>query len=262
MKAVGLYKYLPIEEPDSLVEVDLPKPEATGSDLLVRVEAVSVNPVDTKVRAPGKPDRTTPHVLGWDAAGMVEAIGPAVTLFKRGDEVYYAGDITRPGSNSQYQLVDERIVGRKPRSLSLDEAAAIPLVAITAYEALFDRLGIDSQGTSKGRSLLIIAGAGGVGICAGLGWCGYTILGNTGRHANIFPLIIGSFSPFTVLTVLIDPMQFGGSIYEPDSGQIVAARMAVLICGWIATALYGVVVWQMYRSMVKNFDMTIRRQSR
>ena len=166
MKAVGLYKYLPIEEPDSLVELDLPKPEATGGDLLVRVEAVSVNPVDTKVRAPGKPDRTTPHVLGWDAAGMVEAIGPAVTFFKPGDEVYYAGDITRPGSNSQYQLVDERIVGRKPTSLSLDEAAAIPLVAITAYEALFDRLGIDSKGTSKGRSLLIIAGAGGVGSMA------------------------------------------------------------------------------------------------
>jgi ABC-type Na+ efflux pump permease subunit len=101
-----------------------------------------------------------------------------------------------------------------------------------------------------------------IGICAGLGWCGYSILGTGGRHANIFPLIIGSFSPFTVLTVLIDPIQFGGAVFEPGGGQVAAARVTVLVCGWIATALYGVVVWQMYRSMVKNFDMTIRRQSR
>jgi ABC-type transport system involved in multi-copper enzyme maturation permease subunit len=101
-----------------------------------------------------------------------------------------------------------------------------------------------------------------IGICAGLGWCGYTILGNAGRHAGIFPLIVGSFSPFTVLTVLIDPVQFGGSSFEPGSGDVPLARTAVLVCGWIATALYGVVVWTMYKSMVKNFDMTIRRQSR
>ena len=166
MKAVGLYKYLSIREADSLVDLDLPKPEATGHDLLVRVEAVSVNPVDTKVRAPGKPVRTTPHVLGWDAAGVVESVGPAVTLFKPGSKVYYAGDITRPGSNSQYQLVDERIVGRRPASLTVEEAAALSLVAITAYEALFDRLDIDMEGRSKDCTLVIIAGAGGVGSMA------------------------------------------------------------------------------------------------
>lgn len=166
MKAVGLYKYLPIGDPESLLDLDVPKPEATERDLLVRVEAVSVNPVDTKVRAPGKPKRIEPHVLGWDAAGIVEAVGQAVTLFKPGDQIYYAGDISRPGSNSQYQLVDERIVGRKPSSMSMEEAAAIPLVTITAYEALFDRLGLCFDGTFKGRTILIIAGAGGVGSMA------------------------------------------------------------------------------------------------
>ena len=166
MKAVGLYKYLPINHPESLVDLEFPKPNATGRDLLVHVDAVSVNPVDTKVRAPGKPERTDPHVLGWDAAGVVEAIGSAVTLFKAGDPVYYAGDIGRAGSNSEFQLVDERIVGRKPVSLTMEQAAAIPLVAITAYEALFDRLGIDRNGSHRGRSILIIGGAGGVGSMA------------------------------------------------------------------------------------------------
>jgi NADPH:quinone reductase len=166
MRAVGLYQHLPIDKPDSLLDLQLPKPEPAGRDLLVRVEALSVNPVDTKVRAPGKPARTTPLVLGWDAAGVVDAVGPAVSLFKPGDDVFYAGDITRPGSNSEYQLVDERIVGHRPRSLSVEEAAALPLVSITAYEALFDRLGIDVNGQYRGRILLIIGGAGGVGSMA------------------------------------------------------------------------------------------------
>jgi NADPH2:quinone reductase len=166
MRAVGLYQHLPIDKPDSLLDLQLPKPEPAGRDLLVRVEALSVNPVDTKVRAPGKPARTTPLVLGWDAAGVVDAVGPAVSLFKPGDDVFYAGDITRPGSNSEYQLVDERIVGHRPRSLSVEEAAALPLVSITAYEALFERLGIDVNGQYRGRILLIIGGAGGVGSMA------------------------------------------------------------------------------------------------
>jgi zinc-binding alcohol dehydrogenase family protein len=166
MQAVGLYQHLPIDKPDSLMDLDLPKPEAAGRDLLVRVEAVSVNPVDTKVRAPGKPPRTSPLVLGWDAAGTVEAVGQEVSLFKPGDHVFYAGDITRPGTNSQYQLVDERIVGHRPRTLSVEEAAALPLVSITAYEALFDRLAIDPDGAGRGRALLVIAGAGGVGSMA------------------------------------------------------------------------------------------------
>ncbi|HEV3422270.1 MAG TPA: zinc-binding alcohol dehydrogenase family protein [Paraburkholderia sp.] len=163
MKAVGLYRYLPIDHPEVLLDVEIPKPEATGRDLLVKVEAISANPVDYKVRAPKDAVETAPRVLGWDAAGTVAAVGPDVTLFKVGDPVFYAGSITRPGANSEYHLVDERIVGRKPVSLDFSHAAALPLTAITAWEALFDRLGVSPQGADEGRSVLIIGGAGGVG---------------------------------------------------------------------------------------------------
>ncbi|HEX9395587.1 MAG TPA: zinc-binding alcohol dehydrogenase family protein [Burkholderiales bacterium] len=142
---------------DSLVDIELPKPTPTGRDLLVKVEAVSVNPVDTKRRiAPN--EKAEPRVLGWDAAGTVAAVGDKVGLFSEGDAVYYAGDVTRPGCNSEFHLVDERIVGRKPKSLDFAQAAAIPLTAITAWEAYFDRLNVQS-----GKTLLIIGGAGGVG---------------------------------------------------------------------------------------------------
>jgi len=127
MKAIALTHYLPISDPQSLVDVELPKPSPLENDLLVRVEAVSVNPVDTKVRAPKEKVEREPKVLGWDAAGVVEAVGNAVTRFKIGDEVYYAGDVTRAGCNAQFQAVDERIVGRKPKALSFAEAAALPL---------------------------------------------------------------------------------------------------------------------------------------
>lgn len=163
MKAVGLTHYLPIEDPGSFIDVELPKPVPEGHDLLVAVKAVSVNPVDTKVRAPKDTVEETPRVLGWDAAGVVEAVGPDVTLFAPGDEVYYAGDITRPGSNSEFQLIDERIVGHKPKSLGFAEAAALPLTTLTAYESFFDRLGIDRDGGNKGESILIIGAGGGVG---------------------------------------------------------------------------------------------------
>ena len=163
MKAVALTHYLPISDPQSLFDVELPKPSAGERDLLVRVEAISVNPVDTKVRSPKPKVETAPRILGWDAAGVVEAVGPAVTRFKAGDEVYYAGDVTRPGCNAEFQLVDERIVGRKPRTLSFAEAAALPLTAITAWESFFERMGIDPQGANRGQSLLIIGGAGGMG---------------------------------------------------------------------------------------------------
>jgi zinc-binding alcohol dehydrogenase family protein len=139
----------------SLNDIELPRPSPTGHDLLVRVEAVSVNPVDTKQRKAGS---ATPRVLGWDAAGTVEATGPEVTLFKPGDAVYYAGDVTRPGCDSEFHLVDERIVGRKPKKLDFAQAAAIPLTAITAWESYYDRMKVQ-----KGRSILIIGGAGGVG---------------------------------------------------------------------------------------------------
>ena len=163
MKAVALTRYLPIEDPESFIDADLPKPVPAGRDILVAVKAVAVNPVDTKVRAPKEGIEETPRVLGWDASGVVESVGPDATLFKAGDEVFYAGDITRAGSNAEFQLVDERIVGQKPKSLSHSEAAALPLTAITAYEAFFDRLGIDRDGADKGQSILLIGGAGGVG---------------------------------------------------------------------------------------------------
>ena len=163
MKAVALTRYLPIDDPQSFLDVELDKPAPDGRDLLVAVKAVAVNPVDTKVRAPKDTVEPVPRVLGWDASGVVEAVGPDVSLFKPGDEVYYAGDITRPGTNQEFHLVDERIVGRKPASLSHAEAAALPLTTITAYEAFFDRLAIDRDGADAGQSILIVGGAGGVG---------------------------------------------------------------------------------------------------
>lgn len=163
MKAVALTQYLPVEDVNAFLDVELPKPTALGRDLLVSVKAVSINPVDTKIRSPKDKVEDAPRVLGWDASGVVEAVGPDVTLFKPGDEVYYAGDVTRPGSNAEFQLVDERIVGLKPKSLSFAEAAALPLTTITAYESFFDRLGIDRDGADKGQSLLIVGAGGGVG---------------------------------------------------------------------------------------------------
>ncbi|MGJ4804605.1 zinc-binding alcohol dehydrogenase family protein [Luteimonas sp. SDU82] len=166
MRAVGLRRYLPIDDPDSLIELELERPVPGARDLLVRVEAVSVNPVDTKVRAPRPQVEAQPRVLGYDGAGVVEAVGSHVTGFRPGDAVYYAGDITRPGSNAQLQLVDERIVARKPASLDFAQAAALPLTALTAWELLFDRMGYAFEGGGAGRSLLVIGGAGGVGSIA------------------------------------------------------------------------------------------------
>jgi zinc-binding alcohol dehydrogenase family protein len=143
-------------------EIELPDPSSKGRDLLVRVEAISVNPVDTKRRA-AEANATQPRVLGWDAAGVVVAAGEQASLFKAGDEVFYAGDVTRPGCNSELHLVDERIVGRKPKKLDFAQAAAIPLTAITAWESFFDRMKIDRGGRQTGASILIISGAGGVG---------------------------------------------------------------------------------------------------
>lgn len=145
---------------DKINEITLPMPVAAGHDLLVEVKAVSVNPVDTKVRAGFKAQE--PRVLGWDAVGVVVATGEAVTLFKPGDEVWYAGSLTRPGSNAEYQLVDERIVALKPETIDNASAAALPLTTITAWEMLFDRLGIQEKG-NKGDVLLIVGAAGGVG---------------------------------------------------------------------------------------------------
>lgn len=161
MKAVVYTQHgLPISDPASLQDTELPMPLAGPHDLLVEVRAVSVNPVDTKIRNGAAV--TEPRVLGWDASGIVRAVGSSVTLFKEGDEVFYAGSIVRPGSNSQFQAVDERIVGRKPSSLDFAQSAALPLTSITAWELLFDRLKV-AEGGGAGKSLLIIGAAGGVG---------------------------------------------------------------------------------------------------
>jgi NADPH:quinone reductase-like Zn-dependent oxidoreductase len=188
MKAVGLYRYLPIDHPEALLDLDVPAPTATGHDLLVEVTAISVNPVDYKMRSPKDQVETTPRILGWDVAGVVKAIGPDVTLFRPGDAVFYAGARLRQGGNSELHLVDERIVGRKPANLSFAEAAALPLTTLTAWEGLFERMAISKQltdmgnnltatgrqgprqgstsGAHAGRTVLIIGGAGGVGSIA------------------------------------------------------------------------------------------------
>ena len=166
MKAVGLTHYLPISDERALLDVELENPSPRPRDLLVRVRAVSVNPVDTKVRAPKPKVEPTPKVLGWDAAGEVVAVGGEVRGFELGDHVYYAGDITRPGSNAELQAVDARIAARMPKSLDFAGAAALPLTGLTAYEALFDRIAISPAGADEGKSILIVGGAGGVGSIA------------------------------------------------------------------------------------------------
>jgi zinc-binding alcohol dehydrogenase family protein len=166
MRAVAYQSPQPISSASALVDVDLPVPVATGQDLLVEVRAVSVNPVDTKIRKSVAPADGEWKVLGWDAAGVVVATGPDVTAFKPGDEVYYAGAIHRPGTNAQFHLVEERIVGRKPKSLDFKAAAALPLTAITAWEMLFDRLDVAKPVPGAARAIVIIGGAGGVGSIA------------------------------------------------------------------------------------------------
>ena len=164
MRAIGLHQSLPITNPESLQDVELPSPQDLGPrDLLVHVHAVSVNPVDVKIRGGANPEPLpAPRILGWDASGVVTAVGSEVTHFKVGDAVFYAGDLMRPGTNSEFHQVDERIVGPKPASMTHAQAAALPLTSITAYESLFHRLGIDHDGKNKGESILIIGGSGGV----------------------------------------------------------------------------------------------------
>ena len=163
MKAIGYHASLPIAEDRSLVDLTVPVPVPKPRDLLVRVQAISVNPVDVKVRANVAPPEGEAKILGWDAAGIVEAVGAEVTAFKPGDAVFYAGAIDRPGANSELHAVDARIVGRKPASLSFAQAAALPLTAITAWELLFDRLAVPYGTKNQAGAILIVNGAGGVG---------------------------------------------------------------------------------------------------
>ncbi|MGE8344105.1 MAG: zinc-binding alcohol dehydrogenase family protein [Flavobacterium sp.] len=167
MKAIGFKTSLPIENPESFIEFEAVKPIPGPHDLLVKIDAISVNPVDFKIRQNSAKDTVleTPKIIGWDAVGIVQSVGQDVTLFEVGDPVYYAGDITKQGSNAEYQIIDERIVGKKPKALSIEEAAVIPLTALTAWEILFDRIRISAD-KDKGKSILIIGGAGGVGSIA------------------------------------------------------------------------------------------------
>ncbi|WP_313644794.1 zinc-binding alcohol dehydrogenase family protein [Stenotrophomonas sp.] len=188
MKAIGLRHYLSIDDPLALEDVQIDAPAAPqGQDLLVQVQAVSVNPVDTKLRSARAGEENPPRVLGFDAAGVVIAVGPEVTAFEVGDEVYYAGDVTRPGCNAQQQLVDERLVGRKPTTLDFAEAAALPLTTLTAWELLFQRMPYQLDGRrNTGKVLLIIGGAGGVGSMAiQLGrHAGFTVVATASRSES------------------------------------------------------------------------------
>ena len=162
MRAIGYNKIGPITELDSLIEFEADKPELGARDLLVEVRGISVNPVDVKVRVLMEPDNGT-KVIGYDAGGVVREVGSEVSIFKEGDEVFYSGDLTRPGTNSEFHAVDERIVGKKPQSLGFAEAAGFPLTSITAWEILFDSFAL-GEGGGKGESLLIVGAAGGVGV--------------------------------------------------------------------------------------------------
>jgi NADPH2:quinone reductase len=168
MKAVSFCQQLPIEDDESFLDLIVDKPTPGPRDLLVKVHAISVNPVDTKIRKGSGPGQPTGElkILGWDAAGIVEGVGSDVTLFSPGDEVYYAGSLDRPGSYAEFQAVDERIVGRKPSSLDFASAAALPLTTITAWEMLFDRLRLRIGKPVNQGSILIVGGAGGVGSIA------------------------------------------------------------------------------------------------
>jgi zinc-binding alcohol dehydrogenase family protein len=163
MKAIGYRIPQPITAEDSLVQLQLPEPVPGARDLCVAVRAVSVNPADVKIRASAVPTKGEARILGFDAAGVVKSVGSGVTLFKPGDEVFYAGAMDRPGTNSEFHLVDERIVGCKPATLSFGEAAALPLTSITAWELLFDRLAVPYGAKTQCGTILIINGAGGVG---------------------------------------------------------------------------------------------------
>ena len=166
MRAIGYRTPGAIEAPDSLVDIELPRPEPGPRDLLVEVRAVSVNPVDTKVRRRAAAEPGGWKVLGWDAAGVVVDAGSEVSRFKPGDHVFYAGSLDRQGTNAEYHVVDARIAGRKPATLDFAQAAALPLTAITAWETLFDRLDVRRPVPGAAGALLVIGGAGGVGSIA------------------------------------------------------------------------------------------------
>ncbi|MCY1267142.1 Zinc-type alcohol dehydrogenase-like protein [compost metagenome] len=184
MKAVAYFQNLPIDNPEALQDIVLPEPQPGPRDLLVEVRAISVNPVDTKVRRNAAPETGQPRVLGWDVAGVVKAVGSEVSLFQPGDRVFYAGDLTRQGGNAEFHRVDERIVGHMPKSLDFAAAAALPLTSITAWELLFDRLQVAEGKADLGQSLLVVGAAGGVGsilVQLARQLTGLTVIGTASR---------------------------------------------------------------------------------
>ena len=188
MKAIGFLEHLPIQDTNSLIEFSEPIPQAHGHDLLVKISAISVNPVDVIVRKSGHKKLIQPKVIGWDAVGTVTEIGEDVTLFQKGEKVFYAGSFIRPGSNSEYQLVDERIVGHAPKNLTDAEIAVMPLTSLTAWEVIFEQLEIDpTDKNNQQKTILIINGSGGVGSIATqlAHWAGLKVIATASRTETI-----------------------------------------------------------------------------
>ena len=284
MRAIGYTDRGPISAESAVVEFETDKPQPGPKDLLVEVRGISVNPVDVKVRANRQPPDGKPLVLGFDAAGIVEEVGAATTRFRPGDEVFYAGDITRPGTNAEFHVVDERIVGRKPSTLGFDEAAAMPLTSITAWEILFDSLCL-SEGDGAGESLLVVGGAGGVGsilIPVGKKLTGLTVIATASRpdtrewvekmgadhvinHRNpldeemrdlgIAPRYVASLNHtdthFAAIVELIKPRGHIALIDDPQSLDISAIKFKALTFSW---------EFMFARSMFKTDDMDAQHE--
>ncbi|MEL6402327.1 MAG: zinc-binding alcohol dehydrogenase family protein [Cyanobacteria bacterium J06607_6] len=283
MKAIGYQDAGPITAANALIEFATETPQPGSNDLLVEVRGISVNPVDVKVRASAQPDNG-PRILGFDAAGVVQAVGSAVTRFRPGDEVFYAGDITRPGTNAELHVVDERLVGRKPASLGFAEAAGMPLTSITAWELLFDSLGL-KEGEGAGESLLVIGGAGGVGsilIQLAKKLTGLTVIATASRedtrawvekmgadrvinHRNpldeemqalgISPRYVASLTHtqqhFAAVVKLIKPRGHIALIDDPDALDIAAIKPKALSFSW---------EFMFARSMFQTDDMDAQHQ--
>ncbi|MDN5567850.1 MAG: zinc-binding alcohol dehydrogenase family protein, partial [Paracoccus sp. (in: a-proteobacteria)] len=282
MKALGYRKAGPITEADALTAFDAPRPDLGPHDLLVEVRGISVNPVDTKLRAAVSPDHGH-KILGFDAAGVVVETGPAVTDYAIGDHVFYAGDVTRPGTNAALHAVDERIVGRKPRTLDFDQAAGLPLTAITAWEILFDSFRL-TEGGGKDAALLVIGGAGGVGsilIQLAKALTGLTVIATASRPetrewvtkmgadhvidhhqplaAQVAQLglspryvaaLTGTDQHFAQIIQLIAPRGHIALIDDPDTLDITPAKPKALTISW---------EFMFTRSMFATPDMTAQR---
>ncbi len=283
MKAIGYNNAGPVTAPDALFEFETAMPVPGPHDLLVKVEGVSVNPVDVKVRALMQPD-DEPRVLGFDAAGIVTDAGESVSRFRQGDEVFYAGDLTRAGSNAEYQLVDERIVGRKPRSLGFSDAAGLPLTSITAWEMLFDCFAL-REGEGAGDALLVIGGAGGVGsilIQLAKRLTGLTVIATASRpdteawvrrmgadhvvnHRNpldgeiralgVAPRYVASLTNteqhFSAIAELIQPRGHIAVIDDPPTLDILPLKMKALSTSW---------EFMFTRPMFKTADIDIQHR--